>query len=60
MYALPFAFCGLAEIAIVEKDCAKATAYLKKAKGYSGFEFETLLGWRLRKSEDDIRNLGKQ
>lgn len=57
MYALPFAYCGLTEVAIVEKDIKAATAYLKKSKAFSNYEFETLLSWRLRKCEDDIRFL---
>ena len=58
MYALPFSYCGLTEIAIVEKDASAAQSYLKKVKGISSsYEFETFLQWRVRKCEDDIRSM---
>ena len=60
LYALPFIYCGLVEIAIAEKDGSAALGYLKKAKSFSGYEFESTLNWRIRKAEDDVRSLAVQ
>ena len=57
MYALPFAYVGMAEIGVAEKNAKAGTAYIKKAKTYSNYEFEAFLSWRVRKCEDDIKNL---
>lgn len=54
-YTLPWSYCGLSEIAIYQSDFQNAEVYLKKAKSFSGYEFESLLGWRLKKCEDDIK-----
>ena len=60
MYALPFSYCGLLEIAIEQQDVVAGSGYVKKAKGFSGYEFETMLLWRLRKCEDDLRVLARE
>jgi len=60
MYALPFSYCGLLEIAIEQKDIVAGSTCAKKAKGFSGYEFETMLHWRLRKCEDDLRILARE
>ena len=37
-----------------ESKIAKAEECLKKAKSYSGYDFEQFLVWKIRKLEDDI------
>lgn len=58
-YVVPFSLTGLCEIAIIEKDAASADNLYKKAKSFSNYEFESMLNWRMRKCEEDIRALAQ-
>ena len=48
-FVIPYSLTGLAEIYLDQKppNIKEATTLLTKAKGYSGYDFSQLLGWRI-------------
>jgi hypothetical protein len=54
-HAIPWSYCGLAEIAVLERQLDVAEQHIRKARTYKSYDFESFLGWRLRKAEDDIK-----
>jgi len=59
-FTVPWSLTGLAEIAIGEGEVEAAEQYLKQAKSYSNYDFESVLAWRIRKNEDDCRAIKKK
>eukprot|EP01094_Clydonella_sp_ATCC50884_P019178 TRINITY_DN3692_c0_g1_i2.p1 TRINITY_DN3692_c0_g1~~TRINITY_DN3692_c0_g1_i2.p1 ORF type:complete len:591 (-),score=202.20 TRINITY_DN3692_c0_g1_i2:105-1877(-) len=54
---VPWSLCGLGELRSIAKDPAEARLYLNRAKAYKNYDFESFLGWRVRKIEDDLARM---
>jgi len=59
-FVVPWSYCGIAEVFLVEKNWEKVELALKRADGYSGYDFESFLTWRIRKAQDDFAFLRSQ
>ncbi len=56
-YVMPWSICGLAEIKLYQGDRTAAAELFKKAKRYTGYDYESWVAWRVKRGMDRIRGV---
>lgn len=54
VYVFPWSLCGMAELKLEQHDYNSATEYLKRAKKYTKYDFESWVSWRVSRGLDRI------
>ncbi|ELR21780.1 tetratricopeptide repeat domain containing protein [Acanthamoeba castellanii str. Neff] len=54
-YVLPWSLSGMAELKLEQNDHKAALDLYKRAKKYSGYDYETWVAWRIKRGMDRLR-----